>query len=156
MKKVALTTKPNTPQDIIREQENLENKISTLRLIKSELVKTNDKAEYTLDETQEIKVLLKMSAQREDSVSQYEKGKRFELAEKERKELEIIKEFLPTMPSEEDVQNYTKEVIEKYIAEQNVGFKPSMSDMGIIMKAVKEKYATANGKVVNQVLKSYM
>ncbi len=127
-------------------------RLDTLKLIKSELVRA-EKNGATIDEAKESSILLKMVSQRKESIEQYIKGNRNDLAEKEQKEIDIIKEFIPEQPTEEDIEKYTIESIERYIAQNDSDYKISMKDMKPIFTMVQEKYPTANGKIVSKILK---
>jgi len=128
-------------------------RLNVLKLIKTELVKA-EKNGTKLDDASETKILLKMVEQRKDSIEQYTKGSRKDLAEAEQKEIDIINEFIPNMPTEEDIEKYTLESIGRYIAQNDADYKLSMKDMKPIITMVQEKYPMANGKIVSQVLKN--
>ncbi|MEK9153922.1 MAG: GatB/YqeY domain-containing protein, partial [Patescibacteria group bacterium] len=66
----------------------------------NQLVASGKKPTDELDDTGAIAVLKRLGKQRKDSIEQYTKGNRPELAEKEAKELKIIEEYLPQMASE--------------------------------------------------------
>lgn len=136
--------------------------LNVLKLIKAEFLKKQTepgrKTKELTDEEQ-TKVLLKMASQREDSIKQYVEGGRQDLADAEKKELEIISEFTPKQPTDDELAEYTNDVITAYIVSKEVGnlfmvkgYKLSMKDMKPIMDIVKEKYPTANGKIVSQTL----
>lgn len=127
-------------------------RLNTLKLIKAELVK-NEKNGVVIDDAAEAKILLKMVAQRKDSIEQYIKGNRNDLADAEQKEIDVIKEFIPEQPTDEDIEKYTVECIDRYIAMNDADYKVSMKDMKAILTMVQEKYSTANGKIVSKVLK---
>jgi len=96
-----------------------------------------------LDEAAEIKVLRKLVAQREDAAAEYVKGGREDLAEKELKEAEIIKEFLPAEISRETIAEEGRKIIEV----------KEMRMMGGYIKVLKEKFPTADGKLISEVVK---
>ena len=127
--------------------------LNVLKLIKAEFLKKQTepgrKTKELTDEEQ-TKVLLKMASQREDSIKQYIDGGRQDLADAERKELEIIKRFIPKQPTDEELADYVTEVIKDYLSVK--GGNLSMKDMKPIMDIVKVKYPTANGKIVSQTL----
>ena len=127
-------------------------KLDTLKLIKTELVKV-EKSGVTLDEAKEVSTLLKMIDQRKESITQYLKGGRTDLAEWEQKEIDIISQYIPEQPTDEDIEKYTIESITKYIAQNDADYQVSMKDMKPILAMVQEKYPTANGKIVSKVLK---
>lgn len=125
--------------------------LNVLKLIKTEFVNAiHSKVE--LNETNEVKILLKMAAQREDSIQQYINGGRNDLAEAEKKELDIIKSYTPKQASDEEIAEYTSGVIMSYKASKEEGYALSMKDMKPIMTFVKEKYPNANGKIVSMTL----
>lgn len=128
-------------------------RLDVLKLIKTELVKA-EKNGVVLNEEKEVSILLKMIEQRKDSIEQYTKGGRKDLADNEQKEIDVIKEYVPELPTEEDIANYTNEAIETFIASNDADYKVSMKDMKAILTIVQEKYPTANGKIVSNVLKN--
>lgn len=125
--------------------------LNVLKLIKTEFVNAiHNKVE--LNETNEVKILLKMASQREDSIQQYINGGRNDLAEAEKKELEIIKSYTPKQATDEEIAEYTNGVITAYKVSKEDGYMLSMKDIKPIMITVKEKYPNANGKVVSATL----
>lgn len=80
-----------------------------------------------------LQILVKMVKQREESAKAFEEGNRLELAQQERDEIAIIKDFLPRQLGEEAV----KEACRKVIAEIGAD---GLRDMGKCMAALKEKY----------------
>jgi uncharacterized protein YqeY len=87
--------------------------------------------------------------QRRDSVEQYEKAGRMELADKERAEIVVIEEYLPQAASREEIERAVAEAI----AETGAS---SMKEMGAVMKAAQGRLAgrNADGKTVSEVVKS--
>ena len=128
-------------------------KLSTLKLIKAELVKA-EKDGITLDDAKEAKILMKMVDQRKESISQYIKGGRNDLAEAEQKEIEVIKQYIPEQPSDEEIERYTNDAINAYIEQIGSTYTVSMKDMKAILSMVQERYPMANGKIVSNVLKN--
>ena len=139
--------------------ESLKNKqsdrILTLRAIVSakkdkEIEKrTTDNKEVTNEEM--ISILNKMLKQRNESVEMYEKAKRQDLVNKEKKEIEIIKEFLPQQLSNEEVEKVCAEAISDSGAS-------SLKDMGKVMQILKSKYIgkidfSLAGKILKEKLK---
>lgn len=129
--------------------------LNVLKLIKSELVKA-EKDGVTLDEVSETKILLKMLSQREDSIRQYVDGGRKDLADNEQKEIDIIKQFVPEQPTDEEIEEYTRTCISTYVLTKKEGENLSMKDMKPLMNIVKEKYPSANGKIISKVLGSFI
>ena len=105
-----------------------------------------DKGEQlTKDET--IKILSSAAKQLKESVDQYQKGGRDDLAKKELFELSLIDKYLPEQLSEEEVRNIVKETIQVSGAEslQNMG-----QIMGILMQNLAE---SVDGKLVQNIVR---
>ena len=130
-------------------------KLNVLRLVKTEFTKF-EKTGKKLTENDEVNILLKMVAQRVESVKQYNEAKRFDLSDKEAFEIETIKNLLPKLPSQEEIEEYVKQIIQEYSIQKGVDYKLSMRDMKPILTKVQEKYSTANGKTVSDILKKYI
>src|SRR3989338_10224653 len=126
-----------------------QHRVDTLRGLISELKKwktDNPGREYT--EEIELQTLRRAVKQRNDSIEQFEKGGRPELAVSEKEELKIISEYLPTLMSEEDV---AKVVMAKKV-ELGITDKSGMGKlMGAVMQELKGK---ADGSVVKQVVEN--
>lgn len=129
--------------------------LKTLRLIKSEITKS-EKDGIELNDVTIFKILNKMLNQREDAYNQYIKAERHDLANVELEEMNIIKSFMPKQPSEEEINSEIKNTIENYISSKDETFKISMKDMKTILTTVQIKYPTVNGKIVSEVLKTYI
>lgn len=128
--------------------------VQVLRLFKAEMLKNEkEKGFKGWDDASETKLLMKMAAQRKDSIEQYTKGGREELAEAEQKELTYLEQFIPKQPTEEEVVEYTQKVIDEMKAN---GDEISMKIMKNVLSKVQEKYSMANGKTVSQVVKANM
>jgi len=116
-------------------------RVATLRLINA-AIKDRDIAARGEDrcngatEEEILAILTKMVKQREDSAEQFENGGRPELAEQERTEIEIIREFLPRQLSEEEIKSAVDGVIAEYEAS-------GLKDMGKCMSALKERHGGA-------------
>ncbi len=128
-------------------------RLGTLKLIKAEIVKA-EKDGIVIDDAKEAKILLKMVEQRKDSIAQYIKGGRQDLAELEQKEIDVIKEFIPEQPTDEEIEKYTEDCINVYIEQNDSDYIISMKDMKPILSMVQEKYPMANGKIVSKILKN--
>ena len=126
-------------------------RLEVVRSIKTMFTKF-EKEGKALTEADEAKLLLKMISQREDSIIQYFKAGRQDLADKETAELAILKEYAPVQASDDEIAEYTKEVCQRFVQENG---SVTMKDMKTILAMVQEKYSTANGKVVSSVVKDY-
>ena len=128
-------------------------RLEVIRSIKTAF--TNfEKVGKELTDADASKILLKMVSQREDSIEQYKKGARYDLAEKEQNELNILNEYVPKQPTDEEITNLTKGVIAAF--ETQNGRKVEMRDMKTILADVQKTYPSANGKIVSGVVKSCM
>lgn len=113
--------------------------LSTLRLMQA-AIKDRDIAARTaggdkgVSDGDILDILAKMIKQREESATTYESAGRLELATQEREEIEVIRDFLPTQLSEEEVTSACDEVVTELGAE-------SLKDMGRVMGELKKRYA---------------
>ena len=127
-----------------------EPRLSTLRMVKSALKNKEIEKRGPLEEKEVLAVLSTLIKQRKESVEQFTKGNRPELAEKESAEIKIIEGYLPQAASEEEVTNTVRAVI----AEMG---SPTMKDMGTVMKNAMAKFAAsgvrADGKLVSEAVK---
>lgn len=130
-------------------------RLETLKLIKSEIVKV-EKSGETIDDAKELKILLKMIDQRNESIKQYKNAGRQDLADEEQKEINVISQFIPTQPSDEEIAACTKNCIKEFVAMNDSDWKLSMRDMKAVLTKVQETYPMANGKIVSKVLKEYI
>ena len=104
-----------------------------------------DKGE-TLTAEESLKILKSAAKQLNESIDQYQKGGREELAEKEAFELTLLEKYLPEQLSEEIIRETVNNIIKKTGLE-------SMQDMGKVMGAVmKELAGSANGKIVQKIV----
>jgi uncharacterized protein len=122
-------------------------RLSVLRMAKSALMNaTIEKygAGGKLADPEALMVIRKQVKQREDSIAGFEKGGRPELAEKERREMEILNGYLPKPLSEEEI----KALVREAITETNAASK---AQLGQVMKIATEKAAgRVDGKTLSQ------
>lgn len=123
-------------------------KSSVLSFLRADLMNLAvAKKKNALDDPEAVSVIKKQIKQRQDSIEQFTKGNRLEMAEKEKSELEILKAYLPPELSEDEV----KKVIAQAVSETGAS---SMKDMGRVMKEVNAKLAgQADGKLVAELVK---
>lgn len=134
----------------------------TLRMIKAALMnKTIDKRaaqkqiEAALTQQESEQVLTTMIKQRRDSIEQFTKGNRPELAAKEAAEIVVIEEFLPKALDEAGLSSLVTQALAEL--EASMGHKPAQKDMGPAMKAVQAKLQAsglrADGRQVSDLVK---
>jgi uncharacterized protein len=132
--------------DALRKKEEL--RLSTLRMMKAALHNKEIDKRGKLEEKEELQVFSTMIKQRKDSIEQFEKGNRPELARKEADEIAIIEAYMPKALGEEDIVA----AVRATMAEMGT---PTMKDMGAVMKNVMAKFAGArvDGKLVSETVK---
>ena len=87
---------------------------------------------------------------RKEAISEFEKGKREDLVEKEKKEIEILEKYMPEQLTEEDIKKLAKEIIEKLGARE-------MRDMGKVMGQIIPKIkGKAEGSVISRIVKELL
>src|SRR6476620_8239983 len=120
-------------------------KLAVLRGLKSALkYAAIEKSDAALDDAAATQVIRKQVKQRQDSIESFEKGGRPELAAKERKEIEFLREYLPKPLGEDEIEELVKHAIAEVGA-------PSKAQMGALMKIVTEKAAgRVEGKQLSQ------
>ena len=123
-------------------------RLSTLRMVKAAVQNREIEKGGELTEEELTKALQTLVKQRRDSVEQYEKAGRAELAEKERAEIAVIDEYLPQAASREEIE----EAVAAAVAETGAS---SMKEMGAVMKAAQARLAgrNADGRAVSEAVK---
>ncbi len=124
-------------------------KLETLRSIRAAFIEFDKSGSgKELNEEEEIKIVNSLVKKRKESIEIYEKANRIDLAEKEKKELEILISFLPQPLTEEEISKKLDEII------TNAGTKDP-KDFGKLMGiAMKEFKGRADGKLVQSILKA--
>jgi uncharacterized protein YqeY len=127
-----------------------EQRLSTLRMMKSALKNREIEKMAPLDEREAQAVLTTLIKQRRESVEQFTKGGRQEMADKEASEIVLIEAYLPKEAGEAEVIAGVKATI----AEMG---SPTMKDMGTVMKNAMARFSGAgmrvDGKVVSEAVK---
>jgi uncharacterized protein YqeY len=128
-------------------KSNDKTRLSTIRMIRSTLKNKEIELRKPLDDDAILRVIQGMVKKNEDSIEQFKAGGRMDLVEKETKEIEIMKSFLPQPLSREEVLK----VIDQTIEETNAS---SLKDLGKVMKTVMPKLGgKVDGALVNQLVK---
>ena len=126
----------------MRKKEEL--RLGTLRMMKAALQNKRIDKRADLDEKEELQVFTTMIKQRKDSIEQFEKGNRPELAAKEAQEITIIEGYMPKAVGEEEIVA----TVRATIAEMG---SPTIKDLGTVIKNAKVKFGDArvDGKVLS-------
>jgi len=132
--------------DAMRNKDQL--RLSCLRMMKTAVKNKEIEKMKPLDGNEVIAVLNTLVKQRKDSIDQFRKGGREELAQKEEAEIRIIEEYLPAAASEQEIQQAIVQAIQETGA-------ASMKDMGKVMKAALARLSgkSADGARVSQLVK---
>jgi uncharacterized protein len=124
-------------------------KLSVLRMMKAALMNKKVELGRPVEDAEALAVLRTLVKQRHDSVEQFRKGGRKDLADKEEAEIKIIETYLPAAASEEEIDAAVAAAIDETGA-------TSAKDLGKVMKAAMAKLAgkNADGKRVNEKVRS--
>jgi uncharacterized protein YqeY len=143
-----MSLKSRIQEDIkqaMRAQER--DRLGALRLVSAAIKQKEVDERIELDDTQVLAVLDKMVKQRRESLEQYQKAGRTDLAEKEQFELSLIQEYLPEQLGEEELAR----LIDEAMAQTGAS---SVRDMGQVMAALRSKVqGRADMKAVSQAVR---
>lgn len=122
-------------------------KVSTLRMLKAAIKNLAiEKRTESLENGDVFQIISKQVRQHEDSIREFGRGRRQDLVEKETRELEILKGYLPPPLSSEEIVAIVKEVIAEVDAQNR-------ADMGRVMKVCMEKMkGRTDGRTISQIV----
>jgi uncharacterized protein YqeY len=121
-------------------------RLSTLRMLQSSFKYQQIESGHELSDEEAMTVIRKAVKQRLDSIEQYTKGNRPELADKERREMEILKTWLPPELTDEEIDSGVREIIASIGAQ-------SKKDMGKVMKEAAARYkGRVDGKKIQEIV----
>jgi uncharacterized protein YqeY len=125
-------------------KEKDELRLSVLRMMKSALKNKEIEKMRPLEDLESLQVLQTLVKQRHESVEQFIKGGRKDLAEKEKKEIALIEKYLPAAPSDAEIHRAVEEAISETGAD-------SLKQMGAVIKAARAKLEgkTVDGKALS-------
>lgn len=131
--------------ELMKKREEFE--LSVLRLVKSALKNAEIEAKRELTDAEELMILERQAKQRREAITQYESASRPELAEKEKKELDILEKYLP--------EKLTREEVEKVVAQKKAEIgATSPEDFGKLMgRVMPELKGKVDGDTVSEVVK---
>ena len=128
-------------------------RLSCLRMMKSALKNKEIEKRAALDEKEAQQVLSTLIKQRRDSIEQFQKGGRQELADKEAAEIKVIETYLPKALGEEEITAAVKATIVEMGS-------PTLKDMGAVMKnsiaRLQATGARVEGKTVSEIVKKQL
>jgi uncharacterized protein YqeY len=124
-------------------------RLSVLRMMKAAVRNREIDARQELDDAQAVQVFLGLIKQRKDSIEQFTKGGRLDLANKEGAEIKVIEEYLPSAVTDEEVAS----AVDAVIAEMGAA---TIKDMGKVMKACMARFVgrPVDGLKVSELVKA--
>ena len=124
-------------------------RLSTLRMVKANLMNRQIEKGGELEDDEVSKALQSLVKQRRDSIDQYEKAGRSDLAAKEAAEISHIEAYLPQAATPDEIEQAVAEAVVETGAS-------SMKEMGIVMKAAQAKLLgkTVDGRLVSESVKA--
>lgn len=129
-------------------------RLLTIRMMKSAFKNKEIEKREPITEDEAFQVLTTMIKQRRDSIEQFTKGNRPELAAKEADEIVVIESYMPKAVGEVEIRPLVSQAIDEMTA---AGARPTAKDMGSVMKAVQAKIQAAgiraDGKLVSEIVK---
>lgn len=127
------------------------NRLQTIRSLRANIIEFEKSGSgKELDEDEEIKLLSSAAKKRKESIEQFRKGGREDLAQAEEAELKVIMEYLPKQLSPEEIESEIRNIANQMSAS-------SKSDFGKLMSAVmKELKGKADGKLVRELVEKVL
>ena len=124
-------------------------RLDAIRMIKTALQRYTVDTMKPLDEQAELQILNTLSKQRKEAADMFRKGNRPELAEKEENELKLIESYMPSAPTDTEID----EAIAAAMAETGI---TALKQMGLVMKAAQAKLAgkRVDGKALSERVRS--
>ena len=148
----------NLIKDALKNKQNVELKV--YRNLKADIMafKTQKNApEY--NEASEISIIRKYATKMEDAEKQYSQAGREDLATECREELEVLKKLLPKPVEAQDINSILAGwcVRNNFVNTENESkIEIPKKSMGVAIKAMKEVFPTADGKIISEVVKQYV
>ena len=126
-----------------------EMKLNAIRMIKAALKKHEVDSMKPLDEATELQILSTLIKQRREAADMFRKGDRAELADKEEAELKLIESYMPSAPSDQEIED----AIGQALAETGA---TTQKQMGLVMKAAQAKLAgkRVDGRALSEKVRS--
>lgn len=151
-----MTLQQRIEQDTVAAmKERAQARLDVLRMVKAAIKNKEIDKRSPLTDAEVLQTLTTLIKQRRDSIEQFTKGNRPELAEKEAAEIKVIEGYMPQQADESKVRS----LVEATIAEiSSAGNRPTPKEMGLVIKDVQAKIAAtglrADGKVVSEIVKA--
>jgi len=149
-------------------KQKKETELSVLRMVKADIINKEKEKRYQISKekpglsekeleeksslgNEEIEdIIFSKIKKSKESIAGFEKGKRDDLVEKEKKELEVLKKYIPEQLSEEEIKKIAQQVVEKSGAK-------SIKDMGKVMSEIMTQVkGKAEGSVVSKIIRELL
>jgi len=126
-------------------------RMDVLRGMKTAIKNKEIEKKHSLAEVEALQVLNSLVKQRNESIEQFTKGGREDLADRERAELKILEAYLPAAVKEEEI----RAVVSQVIAELQAS---SLKDLGVVMKGTMARFtgSRVDGRVINEIVRSQL
>ena len=123
-------------------------RLGVLRMMKAAVKNKEIDLRAELEDTQVVQVLSTLIKQRRDSIEQFTRGGRADLADREAAEIKVIEEYLPAGVTEEEITSVVDEVV-------RITGASSIKDLGVVMKQCMSRFAgrPVDGKKVNTLVR---
>ena len=151
-----MTLQQRIEQDTVAAmKERAQARLDVLRMVKAAIKNKEIDKRSPLTDAEVLQTLTTLIKQRRDSIEQFTKGNRPELAEKEAAEIKVIEGYMPQQADDSKVRS----LVEATIAEMSsAGKRPTTKEMGLVIKDVQAKIAAtglrAEGRVVSEIVKA--
>ena len=124
-------------------------RLTALRMLKAALMNREVERGHTLDDAESLQVVASLVKQRKDSIEQFTKAGRQDLADKEAAEIVVLEAYLPAAADPAAIERAVSEAVQETGA-------ASIKDMGRVMKVAMAKLAgqTVDGKAVNELVRA--
>ena len=131
-------------------KEKNEIRKNVIQMVRAAILQVEKDKQIEVTDEQIVEIIAKEAKKRRDSIPDYEKSGREDLINQIKQEIAILEEYLPAQLSPEEIEEKLKQIINE------IGAK-TMKDIGMVMKASKEKLgASADGKTINEIAKKLL
>jgi hypothetical protein len=151
-----MTLQQRIEQDTVAAmKERAQARLDVLRMVKAAIKNKEIDKRSPLTDAEVLQTLTTLIKQRRDSIEQFTRGNRPELAEKEAAEIKVIEGYMPQQADESKVRSLVEATI---VEMSSAGKRPTPKEMGLVIKDVQAKIAAtglrADGKVVSEIVKT--
>jgi hypothetical protein len=137
-------------KEAMKAREEGKTRLSVIRMVRAALKNAEIARGNKLSEPEVIEVLAREVKERQDSIPEFARGGRQDLVAKLEEEIRILKEYLPSQLSEDEIRNLARETIAKVGA-------AGPRDLGKVMAAlIPQTKGRADGRLVNQIVRELL